>query len=327
MKLAEIGEFGFIERLRQGISPGAGVRLGIGDDCAVLDLPPGEQLLTTTDLLIEDIHFRRQWTDWRLLGRKSVTVNVSDIAAMGGIPRHLYLGLGLPADLPVEDLDRFLAGFREAAEGYGASLVGGDTCRSPGPLLISVTAEGTIPAGRAVTRGGAHPGDAIYLSGTLGDSALALRGLLAGETPAADLARRHFDPEARTELGRELAAQGLATAMIDLSDGLLADLGHVLAASAAGARVELAALPLSDLFREALAGDPSLEELALSGGEDYELLFTVPAGREEEIARLAAALRLPLTRIGRIATGDLLLIEADGGVRSPARRGFDHFSP
>jgi thiamine-monophosphate kinase len=328
MKLAEIGEFGFIDRLRLRQPAGRGVRLGIGDDCAVLELPPGQLLLTTTDLLIEEVHFRREWTNWRLLGRKSVTVNVSDIAAMGGIPRHLYLALGLPAGLAVEDLDQFVDGFREAAEQYGACLVGGDTCRSPGPLLISVTAEGSVPPAEVVSRAGARPGDGIYVSGTLGDSALALQRLQAGRIPEPELARRHFDPQARTALGRALAAAGLATAMIDLSDGLIADLGHVLHASGAGAQVKRSALPLSRAFLEGLAGDPALAELALSGGEDYELLFTAPAGREEEIPPLAAELALPLTRIGRVVAGQgLFLIGADGSMSRPGRGGFDHFSP
>ncbi len=291
-------------------------------------MPAGELLLTTTDLLIEQVHFRREWTDLKSLGRKSVAVNVSDIAAMGGTPRHLFLGLGLPADADLGELDHFVAGFLEAAGEYGASLAGGDTCRSPGPLMISVTAQGSVPESRLVRRGGAGPGDAIYVSGTLGDSALGLARLQAGEAVDPFLVRRHHDPTARVELGRALAKAGIPSAMIDLSDGLLADLGHILEASDAGARIELEALPLSEAFREALADEPGLIDLALAGGEDYELLFTVPAGEEPALARLAASLALPLSRLGQITPPDdgLRVKDGHGWDYRPARRGFNHFA-
>ncbi|WP_298035778.1 thiamine-phosphate kinase [uncultured Desulfuromonas sp.] len=327
MKLSDLGEFGFIERLRDSVPAGSGVRCGIGDDCAALELPPGELLLTTTDMLIEEVHFRRQWTDLRLLGRKSVAVNVSDVAAMGGTPRHLFLGLGIPREMEVEELDAFMAGFLESAARYGACLAGGDTCRSPGPLLISVTAEGSVPEGELVGREGARPGDAVYVSGTLGDSALALRLLQDECSPDPHLARRHHDPEARVGLGRALARAGLPTAMIDLSDGLLADLGHILEASKVGARVDEAALPLSEPFRRASERDPALLELALAGGEDYELLFTVPPDREAGISGLAREAGLPLTRVGSVglANDGLTVQDRQGAVRRPTRGGFNHF--
>jgi thiamine-monophosphate kinase len=327
MKLAELGEFGFIERIRRAAAGGPGVRLGIGDDCAVLDWPAGHVLLTSNDLLIEGVHFRLEWSDWHALGRKSVSVNVSDIAAMGGIPRYLYLGLGIPSPTAVADLDRFLDGFLEAAADYGAVLAGGDTCRSPGPLLISVTVEGSAPGGEVVCRSGAEPGQAIYVSGTLGDSALGLRRLRDGLQPEAFLARRHHDPEARVALGRALAAAGLAGAMIDLSDGLLADLGHILEASAVGARIEEERLPLSPDFRAALATDPQLLELAWSGGEDYELLFTVPPAKESLLADVAAECSLDLTRIGIITPREsgLQIADGQGRLRKPLRGGFNHF--
>ena len=329
MKLAELGEFGFIERIRRAVAGAPGVHLGIGDDCAVLELPPGERLLTSTDLLIEEVHFRREWTDLFRLGRKSVSVNVSDIAAMGGTPRHLYLGLGIPADLPVEELDSFISGFLSACRDYGATLVGGDTCRSPGPLLISVTVEGSAPVAEVVRRRGARPGDGIFVSGTLGDSALALRRLLDGGLPDDVSAARHHDPRAQVELGRFLATARLPSAMIDLSDGLLADLGHILEASAVGAEIEVAAVPLSPVFRSALAGESELIELALSGGEDYQLLFTVPPAREEELAAIPTALGLPLTRLGTVTAepGRLWLRRADGVREAATPKGYNHFSP
>lgn len=327
MNLAELGEFGFIDRISRNVAAGAGVRLGIGDDCAALDHPAGELLLTTTDLLIEQIHFHRDWTDLRTLGRKSVAVNVSDIAAMGGRPRHLFLGLAVPAGMPVEELDAFIAGFLEAARSYDATLAGGDTCGSPGPLMISVTTEGAVPESEMVSRRGARPGDAVYVSGTLGDSGLALRMLLAGQTPDPFLAHRHHDPEARTGLGRALAQTAVATAMIDVSDGLLADLAHILEASQVGAEIDSSALPLSPPFQQALAQTPALLDLALSGGEDYELLFTVPPQKEAALAVLAKSTAVPVTRLGIITAPEsgLTVFDRDGRPLRPQRRGYDHF--
>ncbi|WP_305042732.1 thiamine-phosphate kinase [Geoalkalibacter sp.] len=327
MKLAEIGEFGFIARVRQRAESCADLVLGIGDDCAASRPAPGELLLTSTDLLIEDVHFRRAWSDPRTLGRKSVSVNVSDVAAMGGKPASLYLGLGIPGGVAVEDLDAFADGVLEACAEYGAVLAGGDTCRSPGPWFISVTVQGRVPEGELLTRQGARPGDLLWVSGRLGDSALALRELLAGGRPAPALAARHLDPSARVALGRALAVQGLATAMIDVSDGLLADLGHILDSSVVGARVERDALPLSSLFRDALTAEPALLDLALAGGEDYELLFTSPPQCAAAVAALAAD-GVPVTQIGRILPQEdgLLLVDALGRPCPLPRRGFDHFS-
>lgn len=327
MKLADLGEFGFIERIRGAVarSEGTGVRLGIGDDCAVLELPPGQVLLTSTDLLIEEIHFRSDWSDWRALGSKCVSVNVSDVAAMGGSPRHLYLGLAIPGTMAMEDLDAFLEGFLETAAGYGAVLVGGDTCRSPGPLMISVTVEGAAPTEQVATRSGARPGDSIYVSGTLGDSALALQRLQADRPVTVELADRHHRPQARVALGRALAEAQLPSAMIDVSDGVLADLGHILEASAVGARLEQALFPLSSGFSQAMDEEPSLFELALSGGEDYELLFTVPADKEHVLAELISD--VPVTRIGTVTEAEqgFLLADEAGQVRPVKAKGFNHF--
>lgn len=327
MKLSELGEFGFIERIRAAVAEaeGAGVRCGIGDDCAVLELPPGQVLLTSTDLLIEDVHFRPAWSDWRSLGAKCVAVNVSDVAAMGGSPRHLYLGLAIPAGMAVADLDAFMVGFIDTAAEYGAVLVGGDTCRSPGPLLVSVTVEGAAPAAQVLCRSGAQPGDALYVSGTLGDSALALQRLQKGRLPAEELARRHHRPQARVGLGRTLAEAGVPSAMIDVSDGVLADLGHILDASAVGAHLQQGQLPLSPAFRQALAEEPALLELALSGGEDYELLFSVPAQNEALLASLETD--VAVTRIGTIVEAEqgLQVVDAQGRARVVEHKGFNHF--
>jgi thiamine-monophosphate kinase len=328
MKLDQLGEFGFIARIRGAVHDAPEVVLGIGDDCAALELPAGDLLLTTSDLLIEGVHFRRDWTGMEDLGRKSVAVNVSDIAAMGGTPRFLYLALGVPADLALDDLEALVGGFLAGCTEYGATLAGGDTCRSPGPLFISVTAEGSIPPGELVRRSGARPGDAIYVTGTLGDSALALYDLERGRTPAAELLARHHRPTARSTAGRRLAAAGLATAMIDISDGLLADLGHILAAGPAGAILETAALPLSPPAAARLEAQPELLGLVLGGGEDYELLFTVTPEKEPRLAALARDWPLPVTRIGRVTPpdGGLLVKGRDGRTRAVTPRGFNHFS-
>ena len=171
MKLAELGEFGLIERLRGMVGRDPAGTLGIGDDCAVWSVPAGQQLLVTTDLLLEGTHFRRDWTDLYRLGRKAVAVNLSDLAAMGGTPKQLVLGLGLPIDSSLNEIDALLAGFVEAAAEAEVQLVGGDTCRAQQFLTIAVTAFGTVPLNRAVLRSTARPGDLLFVSGTLGDSA------------------------------------------------------------------------------------------------------------------------------------------------------------
>jgi thiamine-monophosphate kinase len=326
MKLRDLGEFGFIERIRARVGTTGDLVLGIGDDCAALRVPPEHLLLTTTDLLIEDVHFRRIWCDLRTLGRKSVNVNLSDIAAMGGQPVSLYLGLGIPEAMSVEELDQFAAGLIEACREHGVLLAGGDTCRSPGPFFISVTVEGRVPQDQLLTRSGARVDDVLWVSGTLGDSALALRRLLAGEPPTEQVARRHHDPSARVALGRALAEQGLATAMIDVSDGLLADLGHILDSSAVGALVECDQVPVSHCFREALGSEGELMELALSGGEDYELLFTSPPACRAAVAALATE-DVALTPIGRILSSaqGLQLVDAQGHLLPHVRSGFNHF--
>ncbi|MBE0504710.1 MAG: thiamine-phosphate kinase [Desulfuromonadales bacterium] len=327
MSLGACGEFGLIERIRAQVAGRDDILIGIGDDCCATVLPPGEILLTTTDLLLEEIHFRRAWTDLFALGRKAVAVNISDIAAMGGTPRTLSLGLGLPADLPPADFDQLIAGILSAAREYGAVLSGGDTCRSPGGLMLSVTVQGSIQPEQILRRSGARPGDLLYVSGTLGDSAWALRELLAGRTPEDALAQRHHRPTARLGLGQELAQRRLATALIDLSDGLRADLGHILAASGVGACVHAAALPLSPTFRAALAIEPGLLDLALAGGEDYELLWSAPSAAAVALATLSDELALPLTCIGAIVAGaGLKVIAADGSEYISAKMGYNHFA-
>ena len=328
MKLRELGEFQLIERIRQRAAGGAGVCRGIGDDAAELTLPAGDHLLTSTDMLIEGVHFRRDWTSCTDLGHKAVAVNLSDIAAMGGQPRHLYIGLACPDETELDDLDAFLRGALDLAEQYDVTLVGGDTCRSPGPWVIAVTIEGSAPAGEAIGRDGARPGDLIMVSGTLGDSALALTRLQQGVTPDPALLVRHHRPQPRIELGRQLATQQIAHAMIDLSDGLAGDLQHILDASGCAGVIDADALPRSEPFRRQAEQDPTLGELALYGGEDYELLFTVAPEKADQAIAIGAALQLPISQVGIIqaGAGELALREHDGALHSLSPRGYDHFS-
>lgn len=322
-ELENLGEFGLIERLTRKVGSAPHLVKGIGDDCAIQRQTGERELLTSTDLLIEGIHFDRRWISLEELGRKSAAVNISDIAAMGGQPKSLFLGVACPAELPLHELEDFSHGFIAEVERYGAVLAGGDTCRSPGPLLISVTVQGEVEIGRAICRDGALPGDAIYVSGTLGDSALALQDLLAGRQPDSYLLRRHNCPTAQVELGRQLAERQLATAMLDVSDGIISDLGHILTASAVGARLELASIPLSGPFRQALQRNPQLIDLALGGGEDYELLFT----SSDQNLSDSTLVGLNLTKIGVIEEQPgLRIIAADGSDYHCQRGGFDHFS-
>ena len=327
MTLGELGEFGLIETIRQRAATADGVHRGIGDDAAELELPAGHRLLTSTDLMLEEVHFRFAWSSPYDLGRKAVAVNLSDIAAMGGTPRFLYVGLACPADTEIAQLDAFVDGVLAEAAAHDVALVGGDTCRSPGPWVIAVTIEGTAPADVAVGRNGARSGDAVLVSGTLGDSALALACWQGGETPESFLAARHCRPTPRVVLGRELAMAGLPTAMIDLSDGVASDLEHILQASGVGAVVHSAALPLSPAFRAQLDRHPELLELALGGGEDYELLCTVPAARVAEALALGGRVGVPLTVIGSVTErgAGLRLRTGDGEVRPLRVKGYDHF--
>ncbi len=327
MKLQDLGEFQLIERIRQRATNRAGVWRGIGDDAAVLSLPEGHHLLTSTDMLIEGVHFRRDWTNGKALGHKAVAVNLSDIAAMGGCPRFLYLGLACPGEADLDEITAFLEGALEEAGKFDVTLVGGDTCRSPGPWIISVTVEGSAWAGQEIGRNGASPGDVIMVSGTLGDSALALRMLSSGQALPEELSQRHHRPIARVELGRRLGQQQLATAMIDISDGLAGDLEHILQASEVDGLVMEDSIPRSQAFQDQVKIDPEHGDLPLYGGEDYELLFTVAAENVARVYALSAEIGLPVTQIGVIqeGSGALRLQDKTGAVRPFLVRSYDHF--
>ncbi|GLI37705.1 thiamine-phosphate kinase [Geobacter hydrogenophilus] len=327
MRLREIGEFGLIGRISSRVGDGAGVRIGIGDDAAATEPVPGRWLLVTSDMLLEGIHFDLAFTDPYRLGRKSLAVNLSDVAAMGGEPRHFLLSLAVPAGVTVEFLDRFIEGMLDLAREYGVTLIGGDTCRSSNGLVISVTLHGEQVPELVVRRGGARPGDHVFVTGTVGDSALGLELLRRGERRGW-VVDRHLDPAPRVRAGLALAGARLPSAMIDVSDGLAADLGHILDLSGVGARLTLDRLPLSPSFRELapqMTPNPSL--LALTGGEDYELLFTVSADRSEEVASLLAETGCPATLIGEITDGRGLAVVGPDGREIPVTcGGYNHFA-
>jgi thiamine-monophosphate kinase len=337
VKISQTGEFGLIERIRLAAAKGAGKKplppttLSIGDDAALLAPPPGMEVATTTDMLMEGVHFTRGAGSFADLGYKSLAASLSDLAAMGATPAQAFLSLALPAGTEVEEVDAFVDGFLEAAGGR-VTLAGGDTISSPGGWVVSVTALGLVEAGRALRRDRAKVGEAVCVSGPLGDSAAGL-DLLLGRWVAGDekdrefLTCAHLRPPFEVALGRWLLNSALCRCAIDVSDGLLQDLGHVLSASGVGARVDLDRIPLSPALRRA-AGGAGLDPLpwALGGGEDYRLLFTVRGRGLEETVAAAARAGHPLFPIGFITRETTLSLFANGReVPPPARLGHDHF--
>jgi len=329
MELREIGEFGLINRIRKWTSTSDPALLkGIGDDVAVIETG-AKVWLVTTDLLIEDIHFELTWTDPFHLGRKALFVNLSDIAAMGGIPKYFLISLGLPENLSLSFLSSFYRGLKDGAKRFGVDLIGGDTSVSR-KIIINICLLGEGKRGNLLFRSGARVGDDLFVSGTLGDAALGLkilrknglRGRLKG------LVRKHLSPSPRIHLGQVLARNHWATAMIDVSDGLLIDTNHLLEESGVGAWIWEDRIPLSKLYQKWIHSfSKSPYRFALSGGEDYELLFTAPPEMRRRILRLALALKIPITQIGKISPKreGLHLVRKDGKKYAPSRLGFEHF--
>jgi len=319
-----VPEFDLIRRLQETICVGdapyaAQCVLGIGDDAAVFDPPANRQLVVCTDSLVEGVHFPVN-TPAAAVGHKALAVNLSDLAAMGAEPAWFFLSLTLPA-VEWKWLDAFAQGMARMASEAGVLLSGGDVCT--GPLNVCITAVGLVEPGEALTRSGARPGDLVVVSGQPGAAAYALQRLQSGATPAeADRLALEY-PAPRLRLGRSL--RGLATACIDLSDGLLADLGHVLQASGVGARLDLQKLPCAQSMRAMPEQDRW--PLQLSGGDDYELCFTLPARLEDRLAELSATGEAGLTVIGTV-TGQpgLVIRRPDGTVYEPVRSGYEHFS-
>lgn len=317
-----MNEFDLIRRNFTRATPGA--ELGVGDDAALLQVSAGHVLAVSADMLVCGTHFFPD-ADPFLLGHKTLAVNISDLAAMGAQPRWATLAISLPQVDEVW-LVRFAAGFFALAEQHGVELVGGDTTR--GPLNLCVTIMGEVPLEAALRRDGAKLGDDIWVSGSLGDAALALAHLQGRVVlDAADFsvcATRLHQPQPRVALG--LALRGRANSAIDISDGLLADLGHILERSGVGAELDFASVPISATL--AACRDASLaQRCVLAGGDDYELCFTVPEAQRGRIERLAVRLGLPLTRIGRITAGaDCVVRDAQGNVMKMEVDGYDHFA-
>ncbi|HUQ25525.1 MAG TPA: thiamine-phosphate kinase [Burkholderiales bacterium] len=289
--------------------------VGVGDDCALLRPEVGLELAVTTDMLVEGRHFL-PGADPRALGHKSLAVNLSDLAAMGAAPKWMLLAIGLPA-ADEAWLAAFSAGLFALAARYGVDLVGGDTTRAP-QRTITITAIGEVPASVALYRAGARPGDDVWVSGELGGAALGL-----SHPDIAEAAKRLHEPEPRVELGERL--RGIANAAIDVSDGLAGDLGHILERSRVGAVIEYALIPRNSFFGK--IKDPDLErDCILSGGDDYELLFTAASARRADLEALGRELGLPLARIGAIQAGEPRLVVLDaGGKQMTFKPGFDHF--
>lgn len=315
-------EFGLIEHYFARPTPSA--VLGVGDDAALLAVTPGMELAVSTDMLLAGTHFFPD-TDPRKLGWKTLAVNLSDLAAMGAQPRWATLAIALP-QANEHWLAAFADGLFKCADHYRVALVGGDTTR--GPLTLSVTILGEVPSGQALRRDGAKAGDGIWVSGHLGDAALALAALQGRvaleEAPLAHCRRALDTPQARVELG--LALRGIAHAAIDISDGLLADLGHILERSGAGAEIRFDALPCSANLQGLLHSELG-HDCLLSGGDDYELCFTAPAIRQDEIAIIGEQLGVKLSRIGSITQGgELRVLDATGKPMKTDRAGYDHFA-
>jgi thiamine-monophosphate kinase len=328
MKLSRLGEFGLIDRIRRTASAGPGVRIGIGDDAAWVANSSGSSLVTA-DLLIEGVHFDLRWTSLFDLGYKSLAVNLSDIAAMGGVPAYAILSLGIPVSFDTNDIDNLYRGINTLARQCGVSIVGGDTNIAKS-LIISVCVIGGPPP-QPVRRRGAKVGHDIYVTGTLGDSALGLKLLqrkspgMKQKSPVAQLLKRHHQPTPRIAAGVLLARQKLATAMIDVSDGLLQDLGHICRASRTGAMIWEARLPLSRAYR-AIAGQDGTH-YALTGGEDYELLFCARPSDRSRIEKLERRVGLAITRIGTCVTANrgITVLDSCGKLVSTRSKGHDHF--
>jgi len=326
MEAEPLGEF---ERIRRFFAPLAGPGgLGLLDDAAILDCGAGRRLVVTADAIVEGVHYLTDDPP-DLVARKLLRVNLSDLAAMGARPLHYLLTTALPAELGAGWVASFASGLAEDQRRFGIDLLGGDSVATPGPAALSLTAIGEVAAGMEIRRNGARAGDLVWVSGTIGDGFLGL-DVLRGAYPElapeyrAGLIGRFQIPDPRVELGPRLS--GIAHAMIDISDGLIADLGHICETSHVAAVVELESLPLSPAAGVIVDGVPGLRTRLASGGDDYELLFTAPVGSTKAIDDLSSLLDLPITRIGRIELGDgVRVVDAEGRTLQIAEPGYRHF--
>ncbi|MFQ5901701.1 MAG: thiamine-phosphate kinase [Thermodesulfobacteriota bacterium] len=337
MDIRKLGESGLIKEIAQEISfSDPKVIMGVGDDAAVTEVESNEYLLSTVDTLIEDVHFSLYYTSASLLGRKAVTVSLSDIAAMGGTPNYILVSIAIPDKIESNFVSLLYKGIKEQADSYSVRVIGGDTLSSPDKLIVSIFMLGKVSRRQVVFRNGAKEGDKIYVTGTVGDSALGLKilkqgchynGLDIDKSPYRQATLAHIDPKPRVEIGKVLAERGLATAMIDISDGLLKDMRHITEESGVGANIYLSKLPLSTALKKHLVETPEDLTLPLSGGEDYELLFTSSPSLSYKVEATSRELRCPISYIGDIVspTKGTNVIGKDGKNILIKYEGFDHF--
>jgi len=335
-----MSEFDFIHRIRAEAARRTTLQndlvCGIGDDAAIVRERDGRELLVTTDLLVEDVDFKLSYVPPSWLGHKALAVSLSDIAAMGGAVRYSLLTLAIPDKLQIsEDFwTAFLDGYFALAEQHGVTLVGGDTSSTPGQLTIDSMVLGECRVGTAIRRNGARIGDGIYVTGSLGASAAGLKLLLLGAQVYEDrndevqaALRAHLKPEPRVAFGRRIGERGLAHAMIDVSDGLVQDLAHICNESGMGAVLDFEAVPIAAEVALVAEDQEAAFNLAVSGGEDYELLFTASGKEEGALLEISQACQLRVTRIGEIlAEPGRLWLRRDGKLEPLAVRGFDHFA-
>jgi thiamine-monophosphate kinase len=315
------GEFALIARHFAPLA-GAGA-LDLSDDAALLDPPPGRTLVLAADAMVEGVHFLPEDPPGTV-GRKLLRVNLSDLAAMGAEPLGYLLTTAFTRGTPDAWVRDFAAGLAEDQAAFGLSVLGGDTVATPGPATFSLTILGTVAPGRALRRRGARPGDEVWVSGTIGDGALGLL-TLTGQLPADDaLAQRYRLPEPRLALGRALP--GIARAAMDVSDGLAQDLGHLCRQGGCGALIEALRVPLSPAARAVLRGSPALLPRLLTGGDDYELLFTAAPGDAPRVEAASREAGVPVTRIGRIVAGDAVtVLDGQGNALALGAGGWSHF--
>ena len=321
-----LGEFGRIRRFFAPLAGSGG--LGLSDDAALVECPSGHRLVATVDAMVAGVHFLSDDPP-DLIARKLLRVNLSDLAAMGAVPRHYLLTTALPATLGDDWVESFARGLGEDQRRFGVDLLGGDSVATTGPATLTLTALGEVAAGAEIRRNGAKPGDRVWVSGTIGDAFLGLK-VLRGEFSEfapehrAALSARYQLPDPRVELGRRL--HGIAHAMLDVSDGLVADLCHICEESGVSATIALASVPLSEATAVLVAEDPALHPALATGGDDYELLFTASPEQANAIAELSASLDLPISEIGTIETGaGVRLLDPDGREIAVASTGWQHF--
>jgi thiamine-monophosphate kinase len=332
MKLDEIGEFGLIERIKARKTAYDGdVVIGIGDDCAILRRGMVLEVLTT-DCLVKGTHYEDQWLDMKDVGWKALAVNVSDIAAVGGTPKHALVTLFLPEELTTGDIDDLYDGLDECGSAYGVSIVGGDIVKIRGPFAISITLSGTCERDEVVLRSGARQDDIIVVTGSLGEASLGLRCLkeqvmCVERGSLADCVKKFQRPVPRLRESRAIVQELRTSSMIDISDGLLSDMWHILEASKVGAMLDADAIPVGQGVVDFFSGEKE-EALswAITGGEEYELLFTMASRLESKLPELSDKLGIKLTRIGKITSKAAgVKLAGPAGEKDIKRGGFDHF--